>query len=87
MDKAELIAQILEAPEEKVAAAVAALKGAVKRKPIQPKEAAQILGCCRRTLLRFERQGKLHRIQVSQRKIRYDLNEVERLAYGDGGAA
>ena len=87
MDKAELIAQILQAPEEKVAAAMAALKGAAKRKPIQPKEAAQILGCCRRTLLRFERLGKLHRIQVSQRKIRYDLNEVERLAYGDGGVA
>lgn len=87
MDKAQLISEILEASEDKIAAAMAALKGTPKRKPIQPKEAAQILGCCRRTLLRFERLGKLHRIQVSQRKIRYDANEVERLATGEAASA
>ena len=87
MDKAEIISKILEADDDRLAAAMAALKTPTRRKPIQPKEAAQILQCCRRTLLRFERMGKLHRIQVSDRKIRYDLNEVESLACGEGGAA
>ena len=54
-----------------------------RRRVIQPKEAAAILGVCRRSLLRYEREGKLHRIPVSTRKIRYDADEVERLASGD----
>ena len=54
-----------------------------KRRVIQPKEAAAILNVCRRSLLRFEREGKLLRIHLSTRKIRYDADDVERLAYGD----
>ena len=54
-----------------------------RRRVIQPKEAAAILGVCRRSLLRYEREGKLHRIKVSTRKIRYDADEVERLACGE----
>ena len=53
-----------------------------RRRVIQPKEAAAILGVCRRSLLRYEREGRLHRIPVSTRKIRYDADEVERLACG-----
>lgn len=81
--RANLISQILAAPEEKLNAAMKALKGTPKRKPIMPKEAAEILGVCRRTLLRYERQGKLTRIQISPRKIRYDANEVYSLARGE----
>lgn len=87
MDKAKLIAQILEADDDRLAAAAAALVQTTgRRKPIQAKQACEILGVCRKTLLRFERMGKLHRITVSARKIRFDLAEVERLAYGEGSA-
>lgn len=88
MNKAELIAKILEAPAERMPAIVAALQAVPhRRRPIQPKEAAEILGVCRRSLTRYERAGRLTRIQVSPRKIRYDLNEVEALAFGESREA
>ena len=83
MDKGQFITAVMETPPDRWNTVLAAAKGAQKRKPIQPKQAAQMLGVCRRSLLRYEREGKLHRIQISTRKIRYDFNEVEALANGE----
>ena len=51
-----------------------------KRRVIQAKEAMQILNCSRPTLRRFVHQKILTQINISSRKIRFDLDEVERLA-------
>lgn len=83
MDRTAFLAKVFETPPERYQAVLAAASGTPKPKPIQPKQAAEILGVCRRSLLRFEREGKLHRIQVSTRKIRYNLHEVEALATGE----
>lgn len=83
MDKAQFISRIIDTAPERYSAALAAASGSPKPRPIQPKQAAEILGVCRRSLLRFEREGKLKRIQVSTRKIRYNLHEVEALATGE----
>ena len=44
------------------------------------REAAEILGCHVRTLERYAEAGRLRRVHLSPRKIRYDLNEVTRFA-------
>ena len=83
VEQALLIQQILASPPEKIAAAMKALNGTPRRKSILPREACEILGVCRATLLRYEREGKLTPIRISPRKMRYDLNEVEALAFGE----
>lgn len=83
MDKATFITRIMDIPPDKYQAVLAAASGTPRPKPIQPKQAAEILGVCRRSLLRLERQGKLRRIQLSTRKIRYDLHQVEALSVGE----
>jgi len=80
MNQAELISAILAAPPERYAAIIGAAKGEVRKRPILPRAAAEILGVHRRTLQRYELAGLLHPIRVSSRKIRYDAVEVERLA-------
>jgi hypothetical protein len=44
------------------------------------KRAAEVLGVCIRTLERYAREGKVTRIRYSQRRVRYDLEQVEELA-------
>jgi excisionase family DNA binding protein len=41
------------------------------------KQAADILGCCPKTVERVAKRGHLHPIRHSARKIRFDLDEVE----------
>ena len=48
---------------------------------ISPKEAAEILGCCRLTLRKYQNRGLLHPIYHSARKIRFDRDEVQDLLY------
>lgn len=82
MDKARLITTILEAPEDRWNAIIEAAKGEGKPRPILPRQAAEILGVCRRSLTRYEKRGALHPIRISAKKIRYDAREVEALATG-----
>lgn len=44
------------------------------------KEAAAVLGCHPKTIYRYVRQGLLHPVRYSQRKVRFDINEVEAFA-------
>lgn len=83
MDKAKLITIILEAPEDRWNAIINAAKGEGRPRPILPKQAAKILGVCRRSLARYEKRGLLTPIRISSKKIRYDAREVERLATGE----
>ncbi len=48
----------------------------VRRKLINAKEAMSLLGVSRPTLRSFVRRGCLTQIKLSQRKIRFDENEV-----------
>jgi len=43
------------------------------------RDAAELLGCCSRSVERYARQGLLTPIRYSPRKIHYDMDEVERL--------
>lgn len=43
-------------------------------------QAAAILDCHRRTVQRYAREGRLTPIYQSCRRVRFDLDEVERLA-------
>lgn len=43
-------------------------------------QAANILGCCSRTVFRWAASGYLHAIHYGPRRIRFDLDEVESLA-------
>ena len=56
-----------------------------RKTPGKPKlggvrQAAQILGCHPKTIYRYVRKGLLHTVHYSQRKVRFDLNEVETFA-------
>ena len=53
---------------------------AVRRRLGTGRQAADVLGVHRRTLQRYAREGKLTAIYQSRRRVRYDLDEVERLA-------
>ena len=49
------------------------------------RKAAEVLGVHPRTISRYVQEGKLHAIRLSKRRIRYDLNEVERFAMNGVG--
>jgi hypothetical protein len=79
----ELIAAVIHAAEDPTrrAAILAATKpNAARKRPGTIRDAAAILGVCTKTVERYTAEGKLHRICLSPRKIRYDLNEVSELA-------
>lgn len=59
-----------------------ALEGNLNAKPRMGtiKEAARILVCHPRTVERYARMGLLCPRRITKRRVRYDLNEVERLA-------
>lgn len=46
--------------------------------PVTPQAAADLIGCHKATLRRWEKQGVLVPIRLTCRKIRYDRNDVER---------
>ena len=53
-----------------------------RRKLITAKEAQEILGVSRPTLRDYVRRRRLEQINMSCRKVRFDEQEVLRLAYG-----
>jgi len=80
MTTAGLIEAVLQAPPERQAAIIAAARGTDRPRPGTAAEAAAILGCCKKSLLRYARMGLVNQIKITQRKVKYDLNEVEVLA-------
>jgi hypothetical protein len=88
MSTAELIEQVLQAPEDRRAAILAAARGTAK--PTRTgtiRQAAAIVGCCPRSIERYSRMGLLRQIRITARKVRYDLDECERLATRGAAAA
>ena len=85
MSKAELIEAVMTAPDDRQAAIIAAVLGKDKPRPGTIKQAAAVLGVCPRSIERYARQGLLAQIRITPRKIRYDLNAVERLAERGAG--
>ncbi len=81
-DRATLIDIVLQAPDDRMEAILAVARGTANNKP-RPgtvRQAAEILGSHPRTIQRYAKDGLLHPIRISPRKIRWDLNEVENLA-------
>ena len=79
-EKAQLIDAILAAPTDRWDAILQAARGTEKPRPGTVRQAANILGAHPRTVARYARAGMLHTIRISPRRVRFDLNEVERLA-------
>lgn len=52
-------------------------------KAITTKAASEILGCCRRTVLRYGQRGVLTPIRRSKRCLRWRLDQTESLATGN----
>ena len=79
---------ILEADTETTNEQAAAILAACKRKQARrrlgtKRDAAEILGLHPESIKRYARRGLLHPIKITARRIRYDLEECERLAnYG-----
>ena len=46
---------------------------------IKPSEASLLLAVSRRTLRRYEANGKLHPVKLNQRATRYSLADIMRL--------
>ncbi|MFC1762223.1 helix-turn-helix transcriptional regulator [Planctomycetota bacterium] len=71
--------------QEQRATIAAALNPGKKEKPklITTKQAAKVLDVSTVTLRKYEKQGLLHPIRYTRRRIRWDLNEVE--AFRDRG--
>ena len=80
MTQAQLIEAVLSAPAERYNAILATARGLERPQPITGRQAAELLGVCRRTLERYGRRGVLNPIRVSPRLIRFDAREVTRLA-------
>ena len=59
----------------------AAQKAVPRRKLMTAKEAQEVLGISRVTLRDYARKGALSQINISSRKVRFDEQEVYRLAY------
>lgn len=71
-----------EIPRETRAAILRLLNGEPEKvKLINSRRACEILECCKPTLWQYVKQGKLHEVRQSKRRIRYNLKEVEELAY------
>jgi len=85
-EEAEIIEMVLTAPKDRRPAIIAAAKGTQKPRPGTIRQAAEI-GCCDpRTIARYAQRGLLTPIRITQRRVRYDLNQVERL-FTQGAAA
>lgn len=54
-----------------------------KRKFLTAKTAAEVCGMHRETILRYGRAGILNPVRVGRRKLRFDADEVMRLANGE----
>ncbi len=80
MTQAQVIEAVLQAPPERLAAIVKAARGEEKPRPGTIRQAAAVLECHPATITRYVNKGLLHQMRITQRRVRYDLNEVERLA-------
>jgi hypothetical protein len=78
-DTARLIEVVMTAPAERRDAILAAALGASKPRPGTIRQAAEIGACNIRTIGRYADSGLLHPIRITPRRVRYDLNEVEKL--------
>lgn len=87
-DQGTVLQAVAEAPPERWKEIIAVARGEQKRRPqpIMPRQAAEMLGVCRRSLTRYEKRGILNAIRISPKKVRYDLNEVEALLMGEANA-
>ncbi len=85
-DSINLIERVL-ASDETVSAEVRdsllrAMRQAVpKRKLVSAKEAQAMLGVSRPTLRAYVKRGVLEQINLSSRKVRFDEQQVSRMAY------
>lgn len=82
----ELIGKVLMSdesvsPEMRDYILKAAQKSVPKRRLLTAKEAQEVLGISRVTLREYARKGALSQINISSRKVRFDEQEVYRLAY------
>lgn len=77
-----IIASDMTASPEEVKTLLAALSPTAKktRQTCNAAQAAEVLGCHKRTLQLYGKRGMLHPIRISPRKIRWDLGEVKQLA-------
>jgi len=74
------------APAERVALFREFADAAPRRRLGTRRDAAAILGVHPGSIQRYERRGVLSAIRVSARRVRFDLDAVERLAnYGTAG--
>lgn len=80
MTQAQIIEAVLQAPPERLEAVLRAAQGNDKRRPGTIRQAAEILKCNPRTVQRYADRGLLTAIRISPRRVRYDLNQVQRLA-------
>ena len=80
MTQAELLAAVLQAPPDRTQSIINAALGKDRPRPGTIRQAAEILGSSTRTVERYARRGLLRTIRLSPRRIRFDLNEVEKLS-------
>jgi CHAD domain-containing protein len=80
-------------PHQIEAILAACRKASARRRLGTKRDAAAILGCHPESVKRYARRGLLHPVRITARRVRYDLDEVIRLAdhganaVGDGKAA
>ena len=82
----DLIASLLQSdetvtPEMRDYILRAMRQAAPRRKLISAKGAMEVLGVSRPTLREYVKRGVLEQINISTRKVRFDEEEVSRLAY------
>lgn len=77
---AQLIERFQTAPPEVRAAMLRTATGTGRKRPGTLRQAAEILNVHPRTVQRLARRGMLEPIRISARMVRWDLNEVEKLA-------
>lgn len=88
LDKTALIQRLTTSafsatPEQLESALKAIERRQEKRRLGTARQAAAILETCPATVKRYARRGLLEGIKIGQRRLRFDLDEVQRLAdYG-----
>lgn len=83
----EAVCRLANLEPERTARILAAAEG--DRKPaveklLNTKQAAAVLGCHPKTLLRYGIMGRLHPIRRSARLIRWRQSEIEKMLIGEG---
>ena len=82
----EAVCRLANLEPERTARILAAAEG--ERKPaveklLNTKQAAVVLGCHPKTLLRYGIEGRLHPIRRSCRQIRWRQSEVDKMLMGE----